>query len=90
MCGHANRASAEMPCGRPVKTNIREQATRPYGPERTVVTPLCQNHAMEGMTPGALLIKARKEAAEKLATDHWDEYQANLRAAIARLAKESA
>lgn len=89
ICGHANRAPAEMPCGRPVKTNVREQSTRPGGPKRTVVTPLCQNHAMDGITPGALLIKARREAFEQLAAEHWDEYQKHLKAAIDRLAGDA-
>lgn len=88
-CGHIVRAAPEMPCGRPVKTNVREQASRPNGPTHTIVTPLCSNHAMRGTTPGALLIKARKQAFEKLAADHWDEFQRNLQEAIARLVEEA-
>ncbi|MFJ1765040.1 hypothetical protein ACIOD2_32265 [Amycolatopsis sp. NPDC088138] len=88
-CGHAAKAPAELPCGRPVKANVREQSSRPGGPKRTVVTPLCQNHAMEGITPSALLIKARREAFEELAAAHWDEFQKYLKAAIERLAEES-
>ena len=89
-CGHAAKAPTEMPCGRPVKTNVRQQSTRPGGPMRTVVTPLCQNHAMDGITPSLLVTKARHEAFERLAADHWDEFQRNLREAIDRLCEESA
>lgn len=88
-CGHSAKAPVEMPCGRPVKTNVRQQSTRPGGPTRTVVTPLCSNHSMVGMAPGALMTQARREAHEKLAADHWDEFQRNLQEAIARLVEEA-
>jgi hypothetical protein len=89
-CAHKNRASAEIPCGPPVKTNVRQQSGRPGGPTHTVVSPLCKNHAMKEATPSAALIRARKVAAERLAAAHWDEYQQFLRDAIDDLMSEDA
>ena len=81
-CRYARQAPVEMPCGRPTTTLETEQDSRPGGPRRVVVAPLCDNHAIAGANPHKVLLEARKIASQRLAMEHWETFSAYLKEAI--------
>lgn len=83
-CAHAGKAPPEIPCGPPVKAQIRLVSTRPGGAKTERIWALCGNHA-GGLEPGHVMIQARREAMEQVIANHWDEYDQHLKAAIRRL-----
>jgi hypothetical protein len=81
-CRYARQAPREVPCGPPVRTHIRQE--RVHGKERTVVSPVCENHADFGKPPPTkVLTNARRLATERLIAEHWDVYTKYLHEAVA-------
>lgn len=69
------------PCGRPVAVVIVREEHGGYGGRPTTIRRVvCVNH-LPGLKPaGEATVEAAKAAAERVITDHWDEYQAHLKA----------
>lgn len=85
-CRFAKRAPANIPCGLPVRTRITKSGSRPGGPVREWVTPMCANHA--GGQPGTLSAAADKAARERLIAAHYEEYLGYLKDESARVVDE--
>lgn len=87
---HFNSRSP-IPCGKPVKTAVLTFTTV-FGNgtrERVVRQALCLHHATgrtTGETPGKIRAKATQLAHQRLAHEHWDEFQGYIAEALASLA----
>jgi hypothetical protein len=86
-CRYATGAPPELPCGPPVKTQVRVRSAGPGRGDVEQRSPLCVNHARFGNSPGNVMAQARREATERLVAKHWDEYSGYLTEAIARLSQ---
>lgn len=68
-----------VPCGPPVKTAVSVESSGPRSPNKTVRRPMCSHHAsarVAGTTLGAVRAEAERMAYQRLAHEHWDEFQA--------------
>jgi hypothetical protein len=73
-CAFAKRAPRETPCGKPVAVAVTEDV-REFGKKTKFRRVVCVNHIPGLPRPGELSLEARKAAAERLAVEHWDDYQ---------------
>lgn len=86
-CVHAKKAPRELPCGRPVITEITP--TNSVGKRGFQVNrALCAQHAGIDPAPGQVMTAARKIAVERLCAEHWADYCQYLNEAIAEVKEQ--
>jgi hypothetical protein len=91
-CSYAKRAPAGLPCGRPVKTAVSVEDGGPRRADRKIRRPLCEHHARgrmaDRLTPGVARSQAERAAFERLAHEHWEDFQTYFAEEIDRLMKQ--
>jgi hypothetical protein len=88
VCSYAKRSP--VPCGRPVKTAVSEEDGGPRRARRIMRRPLCQHHAkgrISGVSTSVIRAQAETNAWQRLAHEHWEEWQGYLADEIDRLMK---
>jgi hypothetical protein len=86
VCVHAKKAPPEMPCGKPVTTEVCQ--TNAVGRNSYPVTKaLCAQHAGIDPAPSQVMGLARKAAMERLCAEHWEAYCGYLNEAIAEISE---